>query len=40
MANGKVAAIGSPQQLCEQTGQTSLEEAFIQLIGTDEGIAA
>ncbi|MDF0533486.1 ATP-binding cassette domain-containing protein [Shewanella sp. A32] len=40
MANGRVAAIGSPQQLCEQTGQSSLEEAFIQLIGTDEGIAA
>ncbi|MFQ6372830.1 ATP-binding cassette domain-containing protein [Shewanella sp. YIC-542] len=40
MSSGKVAAIGSPQQLCEQTGQSSLEEAFIQLIGTDEGIAA
>lgn len=33
-------AIGSPQQLCEQTNQSSLEEAFITLIGTDEGIAA
>ncbi|MCH1925880.1 ATP-binding cassette domain-containing protein [Shewanella sp. C32] len=40
MANGKVAAIGSPQELCQRTGQDSLEEAFIQLIGTDEGIAA
>ncbi|MBR9728600.1 ATP-binding cassette domain-containing protein [Shewanella intestini] len=40
MAQGKVVAIGSPQQLCEQTGKDSLEDAFIALIGTDEGIAA
>ena len=40
MADGKAVAIGSPQELCEQTNQTSLEEAFIALIGTDEGIAA
>lgn len=40
MANGKSIAQGSPKQLCEQTGQSTLEEAFIQLIGTDEGIAA
>ena len=40
MANGKVVAEGSPAALCEATGQDSLEEAFIQLIGSDEGIAA
>lgn len=40
MAKGKVVAEGSPTELCERTGQTSLEEAFIQLIGSDEGIAA
>jgi|TARA_B110000285_G_scaffold222595_1_gene276983 sodium transport system ATP-binding protein len=40
MADGKAVAIGSPQELCDQTNQTSLEEAFITLIGTDEGIAA
>jgi sodium transport system ATP-binding protein len=40
MADGKAVAIGSPQELCDQTNQTSLEEAFIALIGTDEGIAA
>ncbi|MBE8168797.1 MAG: ATP-binding cassette domain-containing protein [Shewanella sp.] len=40
MAKGKVVAIGSPEELCQQTGQASLEDAFIQLIGTDEGIAA
>ena len=40
MANGKVVAQGSPEELCQQTGEASLEEAFIKLIGTDEGIAA
>lgn len=40
MAQGSVVAIGSPTELCIQTGKDSLEEAFIQLIGTDEGIAA
>ena len=40
MADGKAVAIGSPQELCDQTNQTSLEEAFITLIGTGEGIAA
>ncbi|MCE9680517.1 ATP-binding cassette domain-containing protein [Shewanella sp. AS1] len=40
MAEGRVLAIGSPQQLCQQTGKDSLEDAFIALIGTDEGIAA
>ncbi|MBB1268468.1 ATP-binding cassette domain-containing protein [Shewanella sp. SR44-3] len=40
MAQGKVVAVGSPQELCQQTGKDSLEEAFITLIGTDEGIAA
>ncbi len=40
MAQGKVVAVGSPSELCAQTGKSSLEDAFIQLIGTDEGIAA
>jgi sodium transport system ATP-binding protein len=40
MANGRVRAVGSPEQLCSQTNKDSLEEAFICLIGTDEGIAA
>ncbi|WP_394129145.1 ATP-binding cassette domain-containing protein [Shewanella maritima] len=40
MAQGKVVAIGSPDELCQQTGKDSLEDAFIALIGTDEGIAA
>lgn len=40
MANGRVKAVGSPQQLCSQSNKDSLEEAFISLIGTDEGIDA
>ena len=40
MAQGKVVAVGSPDELCQQTGKDSLEDAFIALIGTDEGIAA
>ncbi|MDN3640481.1 ATP-binding cassette domain-containing protein [Simiduia curdlanivorans] len=40
VAQGKVIATGTPQQLCEQTGETQLEEAFVKLIGSDEGIAA
>ncbi|MDK1286544.1 ATP-binding cassette domain-containing protein [Pseudoalteromonas umbrosa] len=40
MTNGKVVAEGSPQALCEQTQKETLEEAFITLIGSDEGLAA
>ncbi|MEL4427203.1 ATP-binding cassette domain-containing protein [Shewanella indica] len=40
MTQGRVVAVGSPIDLCRQTGKESLEDAFIQLIGTDEGIAA
>lgn len=40
VANGKIAAVGSPQELCELTGKTEFEEAFVALIGSDEGIAA
>ncbi|MCE9774770.1 ATP-binding cassette domain-containing protein [Shewanella algae] len=40
MTKGRVVAVGSPADLCRQTGKESLEDAFIQLIGTDEGIAA
>ena len=40
VAQGKVVATGTPQELCEQTGETQLEEAFVKLIGSDEGIAA
>lgn len=40
IAQGKVVAQGSPQQLCEQTGIENLEDAFVSLIGSEEGIAA
>jgi sodium transport system ATP-binding protein len=40
MARGMVVAQGSPQQLCEQAGKADLEDAFVSLIGSDEGIAA
>ncbi len=40
IANGQTVAQGSPQQLCRQTGIASLEDAFVHLVGTEEGIAA
>lgn len=40
MSKGKVVAVGSPDELCQQAQKDTLEEAFIALIGTDEGIAA
>lgn len=40
IAKGKVAAQGSTEELCALTGETALEEAFVKIIGTDEGIAA
>lgn len=40
IANGKSVAQGSPAALCEQTGIANLEDAFVSLIGTEEGIAA
>ncbi|WP_448546627.1 ABC transporter ATP-binding protein [Thalassotalea fusca] len=40
VANGKVAAQGTPQELCDLAGESLLEEAFVKLIGSDEGVAA
>jgi sodium transport system ATP-binding protein len=31
MMDGRIVAVGSPQQLCSQTGTGSLEDAFIEL---------
>lgn len=39
MAEGKVVAEGSRDRLCEISGEDNLEDAFVKLIGTDEGIA-
>jgi sodium transport system ATP-binding protein len=40
IAKGVSVAQGSPQALCERTGIASLEDAFVSLVGTDEGISA
>lgn len=40
IADGKTAGEGTPEELCERTGKASLEDAFVSLIGSDEGIAA
>jgi len=40
MAKGQVVAQGSPQQLCLLAGTDSLEEAFVTIIGSDEGVSA
>jgi sodium transport system ATP-binding protein len=40
IAKGKTVAQGSPQALCELTGIANLEDAFVNLVGTDEGIVA
>ncbi|WP_404401532.1 ATP-binding cassette domain-containing protein [Idiomarina seosinensis] len=40
MANGTVAAEGTPDELCRMTGEAALEEAFVKIIGSDEGIVA
>jgi sodium transport system ATP-binding protein len=40
IARGATVAQGSPAALCRQTGIANLEDAFVSLVGTDEGIAA
>jgi sodium transport system ATP-binding protein len=40
IAKGRVAADGSAEQLLELSGCDSLEDAFVQLIGTEEGLLA
>ena len=40
IAKGRVVADESPEALRAQTGAANLEDAFVQLIGTDEGLAA
>ncbi len=38
IANGRVVAQGSPGALREATGQENLEDAFVSIIGTKEGL--
>lgn len=40
IAKGQVVAEGSTAALCELAGEDNLEEAFVKIIGTTEGIAA
>jgi sodium transport system ATP-binding protein len=38
ISHGEVAATGSPNELRRQTGQESLEDAFVAVIGSEEGL--
>ncbi|HEX7325774.1 MAG TPA: ATP-binding cassette domain-containing protein [Rhodanobacteraceae bacterium] len=40
IAAGKVVADETPDALRQQTGEANLEDAFVKLIGTEEGLAA
>src|SRR5262249_31865716 len=40
IAKGRVVADETPDALRAQTGAANLEDAFVKLIGTDEGLAA
>lgn len=40
IAQGKVVACGTPDQIREQTGRENLEDAFVDVIGSDEGLLA
>ena len=40
IAQGRVVAHGTPDQLREQTGQPNLEDAFVKVIGSAEGLLA
>jgi sodium transport system ATP-binding protein len=38
ISGGTVAAQGSPAELLRQTGKDNLEDAFIEAIGSEEGL--
>ncbi|MEO8671438.1 MAG: ATP-binding cassette domain-containing protein [Tahibacter sp.] len=40
IAQGRVVAAGSADELRAQTGQDNLEDAFVRIIGSEEGLAA
>ncbi|HSQ69240.1 MAG TPA: ATP-binding cassette domain-containing protein [Steroidobacteraceae bacterium] len=40
IARGRVVADGTPDELRAQTGMDSLEDAFVRVIGTEEGLLA
>jgi sodium transport system ATP-binding protein len=40
IARGRVVADESPEALRAQTGAATLEDAFVKIIGSEEGLAA
>lgn len=40
VARGRVLAEGTPSEMCAKAGKESLEDAFVTLIGSDEGLSA
>lgn len=40
IARGRIAAEGTAEELLERSGARSLEDAFVELIGSDEGLLA
>jgi sodium transport system ATP-binding protein len=38
LAAGRVAAVGAPEVLRAQTGKADLEDAFVDIIGSSEGL--
>jgi sodium transport system ATP-binding protein len=40
IARGRVAADATPDELREQTGEANLEDAFVKIIGSEEGLSA
>jgi len=40
LCNGRVVARGTADELTAQSGERSLEEAFVRLLGSAEGLAA
>ncbi|MDX1460596.1 MAG: ATP-binding cassette domain-containing protein [Xanthomonadales bacterium] len=40
IAEGEIAADGTAEELLQRSGKSSLEDAFVQLIGTEEGLLA
>ncbi len=38
VARGRAIAYGTPAELCQRAGEDDLEEAFVRIIGTDEGL--
>ncbi len=39
IARGRVVADGSPDELRTKTGQDNLEDAFVSVIGSEEGLS-